>query len=305
MNYKPVIPPFLQPGDTVAVVSPSGLAEPGHIGHAEAVIAGWGLNVIRGEHSLAVSNTFAGTDLQRASDLQRAISDPLVKAIFCSRGGYGLSRIIDRIDFSPLKRTPKWIIGYSDITVMHMWVASLFGMATIHGEMLLNYGNPSKSSRSVKGVRDLLFGIKPVYSWKGEVLRSAPAEGVVTGGNLALLCSLAGTAGRPETDGRILFIEDTGEYWYSVDRMLQSLRLAGMLSNLSALLVGDFSDMRDTAVPFGYDINEIVADVTSGYSYPVYFGFPAGHCNDNVAFFLGMKARLTASGSSLGMGYVV
>jgi len=298
-----IVPPFLKNGDTVAIVSPSGVVEPGPVESATDLIRKWGLNVIHGQSILAVAGTFAGTDEQRISDLQKAVNNPMVKAIICTRGGYGLSRIIDRIDFSPLAASPKWIVGYSDITVMHLWVSALYGIATIHGEMPLNYRNPEKSARSVTSVRDLLFGRETTYEWEGHITRPASARGIVTGGNLALMYSLSGTIGRPDTDGKVLFIEDTGEYYYSVDRMLHSLRLSGMISNLAALLVGDFGDLRDSTVPFGKSVKEIVDDVTADFDYPVYHGFPAGHCPDNVAFFLGREALLSADGTMLRMEY--
>lgn len=304
MKEKPIVPPFLSKGDRVAVVSPSGVVDPLAVKSAVKVIESWGLQVTVGESCLAVDGPFAGTDAQRITDLQQALDDDSVKAVLCSRGGYGMSRIIDRIDFSAFVASPKWIVGYSDITVLNMWVGTLFGVATIHGEMLLNYNNRNKTGRTITTVRDLLFGEQAAYSWDGVAVHGRTATGILTGGNLAMLYSLAGTIAMPETDGKILFIEDIGEYYYAVDRILQSLRLGGMLSNLAALLVGDFSDMQDQRIPFGKSIEEIVTDVAGGFGYPIYFGFPSGHSDDNPALYLGREAVITAGGSSLNLKYL-
>ncbi|MFO7574741.1 MAG: LD-carboxypeptidase [Bacteroidales bacterium] len=303
MKETPIIPPYLTPGDRVAVVSPSGVVDPLAVKSAVKVIESWGLQVTVGASCLAVEGPFAGTDAQRILDLQQALDDKSVKAILCSRGGYGMSRIIDRVDFSAFVASPKWIVGYSDITVLNMWVGTLFGVASIHGEMLLNYNNPDNTERSITTVRDLLFGKPAIYSWNGVAVHRKTATGILTGGNLAMLYSLAGTLAMPETDGKILFIEDIGEYYYAVDRMLQSFRLGGILNNLSALLVGDFGDMQDQRIPFGKSIKEIVTDVAGGFGYPIYFGFPSGHSNDNPAIFLGREAIITADGTNLRLEY--
>ena len=200
MTEKPIIPPYLRQGDRVAVVSPSGVVDAKAVENAIKIIESWGLKVAVGASCLASEGPFAGTDAQRILDLQQALDDDSVKAVLCSRGGYGMSRIIDRIDFSAFVASPKWIVGYSDITVLNMWVGTLFGVATIHGEMLLNYNNPDKTGRTVASVRDLLFGKPAVYDWVGATVNSMTATGILTGGNLALLYSLAGTIARPETE---------------------------------------------------------------------------------------------------------
>jgi muramoyltetrapeptide carboxypeptidase len=304
MKEKPIIPPYLTSGDRVAVVSPSGVVDPLAVKSAVKIIESWGLQVTVGDSCFAVDGPFAGTDAQRILDLQQALDDDSVKAVVCSRGGYGMSRIIDRIDFSAFVASPKWIVGYSDITVLNMWVGTLYGIATIHGEMLLNYNNSDKTERTISTVRDLLFGEQPVYSWDGMAVHSKTATGILTGGNLAMLYSLAGTIAMPETEVKILFIEDIGEYYYAVDRILQSFRLGGVLNNLAALLVGDFSDMLDQQIPFGKSIEEIVTDVAGGFGYPIYFGFPSGHSDDNPALYLGREAVITAEGSSLNLKYL-
>jgi muramoyltetrapeptide carboxypeptidase len=279
------------------------MAEPAAISRAVAVIEGWELVVATGRNALASHGQFAGTDAQRLADMQQALDDRSVRAIFCSRGGYGLSRIIEKLDFSQFVASPKWIVGFSDITVLHTWIGSLYGIVTIHGEMPVNYGSARRTERSMTTVRDILFGNEISYEWEGSVINGATAEGTITGGNLSLLYSLAGTVARPETDGKILFIEDTGEQYYSVDRMLTSLRLSGMLDNLAALLVGDFGNMQDGRIPYGMSVEEIINEIVGGFGYPIYHGFPAGHCSDNLAIAMGMPVSIIADGGINKMGY--
>jgi len=163
MKNNCIIPPILRKGDKVAVVSPSGMAEPEAVRRGVALIEGWGLRVATGISVVASDGQFAGSDALRLADMQMALDDPTVKAVFCSRGGYGLSRIIDKIDFSSFAASPKWIVGFSDVTVLHTWIASLYGIATIHGEMAVNYGDPKRTDRTLTSVRELLFGGSLTY----------------------------------------------------------------------------------------------------------------------------------------------
>jgi muramoyltetrapeptide carboxypeptidase len=303
MREKPVIPPFLREGDKVAIVSPSGVAGREVTERGIKVIEGWGLQVVAGRNLFASNAIFAGTDEQRLHDLQEALDDNTVKAIISARGGYGMSRIIDKIDFSAFTASPKWIVGFSDITVLHLWVNTLFGIATIHGEMPLNYSNPNRTLRSAGSVREMLFGTTVPCCWKGNAVNQADAAGIITGGNLSLLYSLAGTVARPETAGRILFIEDIGEYYYHLDRMLVSLKLAGMLDNLSALLVGSFDDMKEPKAEYGKTTEEIITEIAGGAGYPIFFGFPAGHCDDNVAIRMGSKAEIKVTDGGYRLAY--
>ncbi|MDX9928490.1 MAG: LD-carboxypeptidase [Bacteroidales bacterium] len=293
MIEETVMPPFLKRGDKVAVVSPSGVAEPEPVMKAMGIIEGWGLKAVGGRHLLARNGIFAGTDEERLEDLQQALDDSEVRALFCSRGGYGLSRVIDRIDFTGFLASPKWIVGFSDVTLLHLWVNTLFGIATVHGEMPAYFSDPEKSERTLSSLRNLLFGWGQEYRWNARVCNPSTATGVITGGNLSLLYSLAGTIGRPATEGRILFIEDTGEYHYSLDRMLSSLRISGMLDNLSALLAGSFTGMQDGKIPYGKEFGEIITDIAGRFGYPVYLDFPAGHDSDNMSLWLGRRASLT------------
>ena len=303
MSVKKIQPPFLKKGDEVAIVSPSWAIGGDSINNAVTFLEGWGLKVRTGRNVLKKSGPFAGTDDERLADLNEMTGDSKIRAVFCSRGGYGLSRIINRIDFSPLLNSPKWYAGFSDITVLHLWLNEVCGIMSVHGEMPLNFQDPEKTPASFETLHDALFGgYKPV-SWQGKVIRPQEVAGEVTGGNLTLLFSLAGTRAMPDTRGKILFIEEVGEYYYHLDRMMMSLRLAGKLEGLSALLAGGLSRMHHTSVRWGKSAQTTIADAVEGYSYPVFFGFPAGHVKDNRAFYTGRHAVIKPDGDGAILTY--
>ncbi len=304
MSVKKIQPPFLQKGDTVAIVSPSWAIEVDKITSAVAFLEKWGLKVQTGKHVLGRSGPFAGTDRERLADLQQATDDPEVKAVFCSRGGYGMLRIISMADFSALRKRPKWYVGFSDITVLHLWLSEVCGLVSVHGEMPLNFCPDSgKSDETFRTLHDALFGSYRSLAWEGNVSRPADATGMVTGGNLSLIYSLIGTQAEPEIRGRILFIEEVGEYYYHFDRMLISLKLAGKLKGLAALVVGSITRMEHTAIPWGRSVEDTLMDIVSGYKYPVFFNFPAGHGNDNRAFYIGRRALITTDGNKSVLSY--
>jgi muramoyltetrapeptide carboxypeptidase len=286
-----ITPKALNIGDRIAIVATARKISLEEIEAAIKTFTDWGLEVVLGDNLFKTDHQFAGTDEERTADLQQMLDDNSIKAIISARGGYGTVRIIDKLDFSGFVSNPKWIVGYSDVTVLHSHIYTNFGIQTLHATMPLNFKDASTDA--LESLRKALFGEKVEYNFDpGTLSRPGKAKGVLTGGNLSILYSLIGTVSDIDTDGKILFIEDLDEYLYHVDRMMMNLKRAGKLSNLAGLVVGALSKMNDNAISFGKTAEEVVFDAVKEYDYPVAFGFPAGHINDNRALIIGRKAKI-------------
>lgn len=297
-------PPPLRPGDTIAIVATARAISMEELRDGMALAKSWGLKVRLGASIGSKHFQQAGTTEERTADLQAAINDPAVRAIWCARGGYGTVHLLERLDLSPLLKDPKWIIGFSDITVLHNALARI-GVASLHAQMPFNIA--SKSEACKESLRMALFGKGYEVDVTGRAAlvppRSGQCEGLLTGGNLSILYALRGTPFDIDPAGKILFLEDLDELRYHADRMIQNLKLGGWFRELSGLVVGGMSDMRDKNPddPFGKEVEQMIAEAVAPYDYPVCYGFPAGHIEDNRALVLGAKAKLsvTANGTTL------
>lgn len=287
-------PPFLRPGDTVGVVAPASRFSYDELTTGLRILRDdWQLRVIEGESLRAADGPFAGSDDLRRADLQRMFDNPTVRAVFAARGGYGCYRIVDDLDLTGLHRSPKWLVGFSDITVL---LSRLYkqGIQSLHGIMPRQFGNEGMGE-SIDSLRQWLFGNGPnEYTVPTHPLnRHGLASGRLVGGNLTMLCNSVGTPTDVEPEGAILFIEDIDETLFSLDRMMQQLRRSGRLARLAGLVVGQFTDMRiNASLPFDQDAFAIIADALSDVSYPVLFNFPAGHVDVNLALPIGRAVTL-------------
>ena len=286
-------PNYLQKGDTVAIVSTARKVSKKELIPALAILKNWELNVVLGNSIEAEEHQFAGNDNLRASDFQEMLDNPKIKAIWCARGGYGTIRMLDLLDFSNFKNNPKWIIGYSDVTVLHSHLHQL-GFETLHAQMPVSI--ETKTAACVQTLKNSLFGNNTTITIPSEVSNiTGNAKGVLVGGNLSMLYSVCGSSSSISTKGKILFIEDLDEYLYHIDRMLQNLKRNGMLDQLEGLIIGGMTQMHDNDIPFGQSTEEIILSICNDYNYPIVFNFPAGHIKDNRALILGRKAELIIS----------
>lgn len=288
------VPAYLQAGDTIGIVCPAGYMAREKAQTCIDVLQEWGYKVKIGKTLGSNSdNYFSGTDAERLQDLQEMLDDDSVKAILCGRGGYGVGRIIDQISFKSFKKKPKWIIGFSDITVLHAHIYSNYKIATLHAPMAAAFNEEGYKSGYVQSLKHALEGKKAKYSCVPNVFnQKGEAVGELVGGNLALLVNITGTPSQLKTKGRILFIEDVGEYLYSIDRMFWQLKRSGQLDKLAGLIIGGFTDMKDTDRPFGKTVEEIIHDIVKEYDYPVCFNFPVSHGKENYALKVGVGYKL-------------
>lgn len=291
------IPPYLKKGDTIGITCPAGYMALEKAQTCISTLQQWGFTVMVGKTLGSNSvNYFSGTDEERLEELQAMLDSSEINAILFGRGGYGVSRIIDQLDFTQFKKKPKWLIGYSDITVLHTHIHSNLKIATLHSPMAAAFNDGVEGNEFIQSLRKALTGKKTNYKCAAHPLnKKGTASGELVGGNLALLAHVTGTASDINTKNKILFIEDIGEQIYSTDRMLQQLKRSGKLDKLAGLIVGNFTDVKDTDRPFGKTVYEVIQDVVKEYDYPVCFGFPVGHCKENYVLKSGMPYELKVS----------
>lgn len=292
-------PPHLQKGDTVAIVSTARKNLEDNLKPSIDLLNSWGLNVKIGKTIGLDHHQLAGTDEERAADFQEMIDNPNIKAVWCVRGGYGTVRIIDMIDFTKFKQNPKWIVGFSDVTVLHSHLNTL-GFQSIHAVMPVSIVRASYEAK--ESLRKALFGKKLSYTIPFDAKNKfGKATGELTGGNLSILYSLFGSDSAIDCSDKILFLEDLDEYLYHIDRMMMNLKRNGCLESIRGIVVGSMTKMKDNDIPWGKDALEIIEDVTKEYNIPVIYNFPAGHIRDNRALIFGSKVTLevTEKGSKL------
>lgn len=290
-----IIPPYLQKGDAIGLVCPAGFMPLEKVQTAIETLQQWGFNVVTGKTVGGEStNYFSATDEERLNDLQEMMDDKNIKAIMCARGGYGTGRIIVKLSFKKFKKNPKWIIGFSDITVLHSHLYSNYNIASLHAPMAAAFNDEGYKNEYVQSLYLALVGTEANYKCEThEFNKPGIVEGRLVGGNLSLLAHLVGTSSDINTKNKILFIEDIGEYIYNVDRMMYQLKRSGKLKKIAGLVVGKFSDMKDTERPFGQTAEEVIRDIVKEYDYPVCFNFPASHEKENYALKVGAKYTLT------------
>lgn len=288
-----LLPSPLKSGDVIGITCPAGYIPMDRVVCAIETLKSWGFQTKLGKTVGSEYHYFSGHDANRLQDLQQMLDDPSIKAILMGRGGYGCSRIIDDLDFTDFLKHPKWICGFSDITVLHSHIQRNFGIPTLHSPMCAAFQQNSLESLPVQSLKNALLGKTLRYEIPSHPFnREGRAMGILTGGNLAMLAHLTGSNSQVETSGKILFLEDVGEYLYNTDRMLMNLKRSGQLSELAGLVVGSFTDMQDTERAFGQTVEEIIWDKVKDYDYPVLFGFPCGHQEANVTLQLGMWQEL-------------
>lgn len=287
------IPPYLKKGDLIGITCSSSKMDQQAAEYAAGVISSWGYQVHLGITVGTSFHNFSAPDELRLEELQDMLDDPDIKAIIFGRGGYGLVCILDDLDFKKFRKHPKWICGYSDITVLHTHIHQQYGIPTIHSMMCSGIRPDTAENEYVDSLRLALKGTPYRYACAPHDLnRTGKATGQLIGGNLSLLANLSGTDSQPDTKGKILFLEDISEYRYNIDRMMYNLKRAGWLEDLAGLVVGSFTDSKETETPFGQTEYEIIRNIVQDYDYPVCFGFPVGHTNENYALKIGLTHEL-------------
>jgi muramoyltetrapeptide carboxypeptidase len=285
-----ITPPYLQKGDTIAIVATARKHIVKSLQPTIDLLESWGLHVVFGNSIGLEENQLAGSDAQRAADLQEQLDNPSIKAIWCARGGYGTVRVVDLIDFTQFKKHPKWLVGFSDVTVLHNHLNTM-GYKSIHGIMPISLAKATPDA--IESLRLSLFGQPLQYTIDPHPMnRLGKASGELVGGNLSILYSLLGSPSAIDCKDKILYIEDLDEYLYHIDRMMMNLKRNGCLESLKGIIVGSMTDMKDNDIPWGKNALEIIQDVTKKLNIPMIFNFPAGHIHDNRALILGNNVSL-------------
>lgn len=298
-----IIPPKLIAGDTIGIVAPARKITLDQLEPAIKKLESWGLKTVMAKNIFSTAHSYlAGSDAERQEDFQRMLDDPKIKAIFCARGGYGSTRIIEGLNFSSLEKTPKWIIGFSDITAFHLRLLNQ-GVVSIHGTMPIFFGR-QESEVSVESIRKILFADSCKIEFQPEAAnRLGTASGQVIGGNLSLIADALATPSAPDTNGKILVVEEVDEYYYKIDRMFTQLRRTGKLKNLAGLLIGHMTDIKNSELDFGETVFQIAVHAVRDYQYPVAFSFPSGHQDPNLAWVHGANAVLDVSSPKVTLSY--
>jgi len=293
------IPPYLKKGDTVGILATARKVDMAPLEPAIKLLKSWGLNVVIGKTIGLDNNQLAGQDWQRAQDFQQMLDNPSIKAIWTAKGGYGTVRMIDRLNFTKFKQHPKWLVGFSDFTVMHSHVNN-FDIATLHSIACISVAGATPEA--IEGLKKGLFGGKIEYNITAhEYNKTGKAHGELIGGNLSVLYSIIGSPSEADYKGKIIFIEDLDEYLYHVDRMMMNLERNGYFKDVKGIIIGGMTKMRDNDIPWGHDALQIIQDISKEYNIPICFNFPAGHIKDNRALVFGKQITLdvTASGTKI------
>ena len=295
-----IIPPYLKKGDTIGIVCPAGYMPYEKAATCIKVLQQWGYKVKIGKTLGSQFCYFSGTDEERLTDLQQMLDDDTVQAVLCGRGGYGMGRIVDRINFVKFRKKPKWVIGFSDITVFHAHVYRRFSIAGIHAPMAAAFNDLEYKNEYVQSLQKVLTGKKSKYTSASHSFnKPGTVAAPLIGGNLSLLAHLVGTPSALKTKGHILFLEDVGEYIYNIDRMMYQLKRSGAFDEVAGIVIGLFTDMKDTVVPFGSNVYEVIQEVLKEYSFPVCYQFPVSHEKENYALKVGVNYQLTVGKSKV------
>ncbi len=296
-------PAYLKPGSTIAIAASARKVNAAEIADAVAVLASWGLKVVLSDTIYEEQHQFAGTDEVRTMGLQQLLDDPQIEAILFARGGYGSIRIIDSLNFDKFLQQPKWLIGFSDITVFLAHLSAKYHIPSMHACMAFNM-QPERFDRvSVESLKSALFGEGVAIEFDqhphNTLMTNLPVSGELIGGNLSVLYAMLGSESLPDPSNKILFLEDLDEYLYHIDRMMMGLKRANFFKGLKAVLIGGMSDMKDNAIPFGKCANEIIQEALSVYQIPIVFGLPCGHEKINKCLLIGKTMTVSSTPSKV------